>query len=152
MQLDLRIGSRGPLHCGGAGKAMLAFMSEAEQETVLGTPLQALTANTITDPAVLRRELARVRQRGYSLDDQEVVMGVFCVAMPILDRLGRAVGAISITGPSPKQPGPHVDRLVAMLGEACGHVSRRLGYGGPFPVVTGGPEIPAVRGGRGRPS
>ena len=41
---------------------------------------------------------------------------------------------------------------VAMLGEACGHVSRRLGYGGPFPVVTGGPEIPAVRGGRGRPS
>ncbi len=37
-------------------------------------------------------------------------MGVFCVAVPILDRLGRPVGAISITGPSPKAPGPEIVR------------------------------------------
>lgn len=144
MQLDLRIGSRGPLHCGGAGKAMLAYMTEEEQQRVLDAPLQALTANTITDPLVLARELARIRQRGYSIDDQEVVMGVYCVAVPILDRTGRPVGAISITGSSPKRPGPQLDDMVARLSEACGHVSRRLGFNGSWPPVG----IPAVPTGR----
>ena len=120
MQLDLRIGSRGSLHCGGAGKAMLAFMNDADQRRVLEAPLQSLTANTITDPVALDRELGRIRERGYSIDDQEVVMGVYCVAMPILDRMARPVGAISITGSSPKRAGPEVEPLVSLLSEACG--------------------------------
>lgn len=136
MQLDMRIGSRGPLHCGGAGKAMLAFMTPAEQAVVCGQPLAALTPHTITDPEALRAELGRIRTRGYSLDHDEVVVGVRCVAMPILDRSGRPVGAMSISGTSAKQPGPALDRLVALLSEACGHVSRRLGYGGHWPLAT----------------
>jgi DNA-binding IclR family transcriptional regulator len=136
MQLDLRIGSRGPLYCGGAGKAMLAFMDAAEQEATLAAPLTALTANTVTDPVRLRKELGRIRERGYSIDDQEVVMGVYCVAVPILDRQGRAVGAISVTGSSPKQPGPEILPVVSMLWEATGHVSRRLGYGGEWPPLA----------------
>lgn len=133
MQLDNRIGSRGPLNCGGAGKAMLAFMDETEREQVYLAPLEALTPFTITDPAHLRDEIAKVRLRGYSIDDQEVVVGVYCVSVPILDRLGHAAGAISITGPSLKAPGPDVLPLVAMLQDACRHVSHRLGYSGPWP-------------------
>src|SRR5690606_12148282 len=53
MQLDMRIGARGSLHCGGAGKAMLAFMSEAEQREVLDSPLPAFTVKTIIDAGVL---------------------------------------------------------------------------------------------------
>lgn len=135
MQLDYRIGSRGPLHGGGAGKAMLAFMDEAQIEQVLAGELQALTANTITDPAALRRELDLTRGRGYSIDNQEVVMGVYCVAVPILDRNGKPVGALSITGPKPKQAGAAIEPLVTMLNEACGHVSRRLGYAGEWPLA-----------------
>lgn len=135
MQLDLRIGSRGPLNCGGAGKAMLAFMDEAQRELVYQMPFSALTANTITDPERLREEVGRIRQRGYSIDDQEVVMGVYCVAVPILDRSGRSVGAISVTGPSPKREGSEVEPVVAMLREASEHVSRRLGYAGAWPVA-----------------
>jgi DNA-binding IclR family transcriptional regulator len=135
MQLDARIGSRGPLHCGGAGKAMLAYMSPDDQRRVLEAPLVALTANSITDPAALKRELIRIRRRGYSLDNEEVVVGVHCVGIPILDRGGRPVGALSITGPAPKRSGPALDRLVVMLSEACGHISRRLGYAGQWPPV-----------------
>lgn len=145
MQLDLRIGSRGPLHCGGAGKAMLAYLPAADQQRILEGPLAPLTPRTITDPAVLADELRRIRQRGYSIDDQEVVMGVWCVAMPIVDRNGRPVGALSITGPSVKKPGPDVQRLVDMLSEACGHVSRRLGYNGTWPLGTGEPQQPRKR-------
>lgn len=135
MQLDLRIGSRGPLHLGGAGKAMLAYMPEADQNTVLAGQLAAYTPRSVTDPARLREEIGRIRQRGYAIDDQEVVMGVWCVAVPIVDRNARPVGALSITGPSPKAAGPEVMPLVDMLQDACGTISRRLGYGGPWPMV-----------------
>jgi len=136
MQLDARIGSRGPLYCGGAGKAMLAYISPDEQQRVIDSLLAPLTPNTITDPIALKREITRIRQRGYSIDNEEVVLGVHCVGMPILDRAGRAVGGISITGPAPKVPGPALDELVAKLSDACGHVSRRLGYGGHWPPVV----------------
>ncbi|RYH04906.1 MAG: hypothetical protein EON57_08790, partial [Alphaproteobacteria bacterium] len=71
--------------------------------------------------------------RGYSIDNQELVMGVFCVGVPILDRIGRPVGGISISGPMPKAPGAGVEPLVKQLHEACGQVSKRLGYVGAWP-------------------
>ena len=133
MQLDMRIGSRGPLHCGGAGKAMLAFLTPEQQQSIYQQPLRQLTPYTIVDPVELAAEVDRIRRRGYSLDYDEVVVGVRCVAMPILDRAGRAVGAISISGPSPKTAGPALDHMVSLLSEACGYVSRRLGFPGDFP-------------------
>jgi IclR family acetate operon transcriptional repressor len=136
MQLDMRIGSRGPLHCGGAGKAMLAFLPAEQRRAVLDQPLKPLTPHTVVDRAALEDEIAHIRQRGYSLDYDEVVVGVRCVGMPILDRSGRVVGAMSISGTSDKQPGPELDRMLALLTEACGHVSRRLGYPGPWPLAT----------------
>jgi DNA-binding IclR family transcriptional regulator len=145
MQLDMRIGSRGPLHVGGAGKAMLAYLPEADRERIFSGPLVALTPKTITDSKQLRDEIGRIRQRGYSIDDQEVVMGVYCVSMPILDRNQRPLGAISITGSSPKRPGPEVAPLVMMLAEACGDISRRLGYSGPWPLGEAEPAAPAKK-------
>lgn len=139
MQLDMRIGNRGPINGGGAGKAVLAYMADDLVDQVLAAPLVAMTASTITDPAKLRAELKRIRQRGYSIDDQEVVRGVYCVSVPMLDRDGRPAGAISITGPSVKKPGREVLPLVEMLNEACGHVSRRLGYNGGWPLGVAEP-------------
>ena len=133
MQLDWPIGQRAPLYCGGSAKSILAFMDEGARERVLAQPLKTFTANTITDPTALRAELKAIRDRGYSIDDQEMVMGVYCVGMPIVDRVGRPVGAISISGPSPKVPGPALEPLVEMLNEATSKVSRRLGYAGPWP-------------------
>jgi len=135
MQLDMRIGAAGPLHCGGAGKAMLAYLSEAERQRIYEGALPALTPRTITDAKQLREEVERIRARGYSIDDQEVVMGVYCVSSPILDRFGRAVGAISVTGPSVKVPGAAIQPVVDMLWEATGSVSRHLGYAGAWPPV-----------------
>lgn len=133
MQLDMRIGSRGPLNCGGAGKAMLAFMSDEEREDVYAGPLPALTSFTIVDREQLRAEVSRIRERFYAIDDQEVVIGVYCISVPILDRTGRAMGAISVTGPSAKTAGPEVMPVVEMLWDACEHVSRRLGFSGVWP-------------------
>ena len=63
------------------------------------------------------------------------MVGVHCVSLPILDRAGRPVAAISITGPSAKKPGAKLDGLVAMLNEACGYISQRLGFSGDWPPI-----------------
>ncbi|WP_055046002.1 IclR family transcriptional regulator [Devosia sp. A16] len=138
MQLDWRIGARGPLYCGGSAKAILAFLGEAEQQRVFDQPMTTFTRYTITDPTELRAELARIRKRGYAIDNQEVVVGVFCVGVPIVDRLGRPVGAISISGPTPKAPGAAIQPQVELLNEAASSVSRRLGYNGQWPPPQAG--------------
>ena len=140
MQLDFSIGSRGPIYCGGAGKAILAYLPEAKRAMALAGPLIRLTPKTLVDRQAVECELERIRARGYSIDDQEVVTGVYCVAVPILDRNGYSVGAISITGPSPKAPGKEIEPLVAMLSEASEYVSRRLGYAEAWPKLTAEPE------------
>ena len=133
MQLDWRIGARGPLHCGGSAKAMLAYLAPADLERVLAAAMHAYNQNTITDPAALTDEIARIRARGYAIDSQEIVMGVYCVGVPILGRAGLPVGAISVSGTTPKAPGPDLAPLVERLTDACQAVSRRLGYAGTFP-------------------
>jgi DNA-binding IclR family transcriptional regulator len=136
MQMDLRIGARGPIYYGGAGKAMLAYLPDDERREVLNGPLEALTPNTIVDSKALEDELGRIRRRGYSIDNQEIVLGVYCVAVAVLRGDGRPVGAISITGPSPKAPGKAVMPLVKLLSEACENISRRLGYAGEWPPTA----------------
>ena len=72
-------------------------------------------------------------------------MGVFCVGVPILDRRGLPVGAISVSGTTPKAPGPALEPLVTRLFDAARAVSRRLGYAGPFPpgVAAARPPVSA---------
>jgi DNA-binding IclR family transcriptional regulator len=135
MQLDFPIGSRGPLNCGGNGKAILAFLNEEVRERILELPLSYHTSFTITNPEMLREEIDRIRQRGYSIDDQEVVLGVYCVSVPVFNRNKQPMGAISVSGPSPKTAGAAIEPLVEMLNEACAYASRHLGYSGAFPPV-----------------
>ena len=65
------------------------------QSFILDGELIALTPHTITSPAALRAELKMVRQLGYALDDRENQADMRCIAVPVLDREGRAVAALS---------------------------------------------------------
>jgi IclR family acetate operon transcriptional repressor len=93
-----RQGGRGALHATGLGKAILAFGPDEVVDEVLAAPLRALTPKTITEPADFRRELRRVREQRVAYDVEESRLGLFCVAAPIVDARGRALGAISVTG------------------------------------------------------
>lgn len=135
-QLDWPIGSRAPLHCGGGGKAILAHLGEAEREGIVAGPLTAYTEQTLIEPRDLRAELSAIRRRGYAIDDQEMVLGVYCVAVPIVDHAARPLAAISISGSQPKMPGDQVAPLVTMLDAAASRISRRLGYVGPWPPAA----------------
>lgn len=93
-----RQGGRGALHATGLGKAILAFGDAGDLDDLLARPLAAITPKTIVDPVALRAELGRVRERRIAYDVEESRLGLFCVAAPILDVRGRALGAISVTG------------------------------------------------------
>ena len=93
-------GTRQPLHASASTKVILAFLPDDEREARLkGAAFARLTENTLTGAAVLRRELAETRARGYGIDRAEALHGVHCVAAPVLDRQCRPVAAITVTGP-----------------------------------------------------
>ncbi|RIY01388.1 IclR family transcriptional regulator [Aureimonas flava] len=107
-----RLGIRKPMHCTSQGKAILAFLPEAALREQLGrSELEAFTPRTITDPERLRAQLAIVRQRGYAVEDEEIVAGNRCVGAPVLDAAGRAVAAISVAGPVWRLTAERAERL-----------------------------------------
>lgn len=96
-RLPTRQGGRQPAYCTALGKAMLAFDPEAAAE-VLAQELPPRTPRTLTDPRALAVELARVADDGLAHDHQESYEGLACVAAPLRNS-GRAIGAVSVTGP-----------------------------------------------------
>jgi IclR family acetate operon transcriptional repressor len=94
--IHTRVGAQLEAYCSGLGKVLLAALPDEQMESiVLDGELIALTSHTITSPAALRAELKAVSRRGYALDDRENQADMRCVAVPVLDREGRAMAALS---------------------------------------------------------
>lgn len=101
LTMGSKLGARNPVYCTALGKAILAFSPDAEVDQALaGCSMQARTRNTFTSMLSLKRELERIRDRGYSIDDEEIEDGIRCISAPVLNPADRAVAAISISGPS----------------------------------------------------
>ncbi|MDF3141874.1 MULTISPECIES: IclR family transcriptional regulator [unclassified Streptomyces] len=92
-----RIGGRLPAYATAVGKVLLAYDYEAA-ERVLSQPLRSYSASTITDPDELSAELDDIRRSGVAFDNEEYQPGLACVAVPVLNRAGRAVAALSVAG------------------------------------------------------
>lgn len=118
-------GTRSPLHASGIGKALLAFRPEG----VAGLgPLARFTGTTLTDPAALEADLARIRLRGFSFDDQERTPGMRCIAAPVFDLSGAAVAGISVSGPVTRIGLGQVADLGAAVADAARILSGALGH------------------------
>lgn len=123
------VGHRFPLHTAAPGKAMLAFLPEAEREALLPRlPLKRFTARTITDPDALCAEWATVRRRGYAYDRGEEIDGLHCVAAPIFNHRGQPVAALWVTGPAYRLKTAALTRAGAAVRDAALTVSGRFGY------------------------
>ncbi len=119
-----RLGTPKPVHCTSQGKAVLAFLPEAEVDRLIGgKALERFTPNTITDPTLLKAQLAIVWQRGYALEDEEILLGNRCVGAPVIDSSGRPVAAISVAGPTWRLTRERVEQL----GPEIAAVARNIG-------------------------
>jgi DNA-binding IclR family transcriptional regulator len=94
-----RFGKSAPAHCSSLGKAILAYLPDADVRTLLErAPLTSHTPNTITARPAFTKEITETRMRGYAIDRAEHVLSSNCVAAPIFDANNRPVGAIGISG------------------------------------------------------
>lgn len=98
------LGARAPLHASSNGKAILAYLSDAEAKDYVRSGLKAITPRTITKSARLYDELALTRKRGYAVADEELQEGVVSVAAPILDAAAHPIGSLSISAPKSRIP------------------------------------------------
>ena len=101
LRLQLFAGSRVPLHCTSSGKLFLSMLSPARRARIIkARPLRPLTAATFTDPRKLERELEEIRRERVGRDHQEYIEGLVALAVPVTDRHGRMVAALSVNGPA----------------------------------------------------
>ena len=99
MRISLGVGSRLPAYCTSLGRVLLAGLSDAEVQARLATvPREALTKNTLTDADALLAKVAQARRQGWCLVNQELEEGLISIAAPLVDRSGRTVAAINISG------------------------------------------------------
>lgn len=122
------VGASVPMYCTGLGKAILAWFPLAEQEKYIAHQIfTKYTDATITDGPSLLKELALIKEQGYSFDMQEHEEGVVCVAAPVFTSGQLPIAAISIAGPSVRMGGKNLARYVDLILAASGEISGKLG-------------------------
>jgi DNA-binding IclR family transcriptional regulator len=126
--MSSHIGARLPMYCTSLGKAILAFSNAELLEAVLSTVRQCRTSHTIISPPALRSELEKVRSQGFALDNEENEIGIRCVGAPVLDYSGKAIAAISISGPSERFSLERAIELGPLIWENSRRVSKRWGF------------------------
>ena len=91
-------------------------------------PSQTTITATITDPGVLRAELADIRVRGWAATEGEYEIGLNAVAAPVRDANGDVIAAVSVSGPSFRLPADIFGQIAPRVVAATDPLSRRLGH------------------------
>ncbi len=125
--LAMQLGGSLPLYAGAAPRALLAFLSHAEQEDAL-----AETGLFREDPprpgaAAIDSDITRTRAQGFAVSDGDVTPGVAALGAPVFNHRGEVEGALSISGLTAQVLGAEVDRNVALLRQAAAESSAALG-------------------------
>jgi len=125
-----RVGSRIPLYCTGAGKAILAFQEEEQIQNILkATKIKAFTPRTLKERGKILRNLEEVRLRGYAVDNQEYEEEIKSIGAPLRDRSGKVIASICLVGPVWLMSDERIKKeLAPETVETARRISRKLGY------------------------
>jgi IclR family acetate operon transcriptional repressor len=125
-----RVGAKQEAYCSALGKTLLAGLSAQEFDDFLfDGEFIALTSRTIITISSLKSEISEVRQRGYAIDDREVISNICCIGAPICDPAGRTIAAISFADCADNLCKPWVEEVSGHLLSAAQSISRKI-----FPV------------------
>jgi len=125
MQVVRAVGGRAPLHLTSVGKLFLAADDPRNVRAyATRTGLAGHTRNSLTDQPRLERELALVRARGYARDNEELELGVRCIAAGIRDDAGKLIAGLSISAPADFLQDDWIDLLCATANQ----ISSAIGY------------------------
>ena len=149
LRMSSRVGGRDHLHSTSVGKAILAFLPDERRDDILNRlELPAITPNTITNRSQLQEEILRTRERGFAIDNGENEDGARCVGVPILEREGAPIAAISISAPNGRINDDLVVRIADALWSTSEEISQQLGYNIPAHSLQSPSRAEAVDQGR----
>ena len=128
-----QVGMRRALYCTSLGKAILANMDDERRREEIFASIQfnSHTARTLTSVARLKKDLIQTREQGFSLDDEEAVVGARCIGAAIYGSDGKVVGAISVSGPISRVSKERLPFFSSEISKAAHEISWRLGYRPP---------------------
>lgn len=128
LRASLQVGTREPIYCTALGKVMTAELPEEKVRALLSGELKSYTNRTITSADAFLKELEKVREQGYAIDNEEFCLGLSCISMPARDYTGEIVAAVSVTGPSFRMSFSKIMDIKNDLREATKKISAHLGY------------------------
>ncbi|MGC9670039.1 IclR family transcriptional regulator [Planosporangium sp. 12N6] len=135
MDLNLQVGSRLPAYCTAMGKAILAHKDPQTLRQILErSDLARRGPKTITNREQLMTALAKVRQSGVAVNDEELTPGLRSFAAPVWDRTGEVVAALNVAvhlSAAPSSIESLAARIEPHLRRTAREISRRLGYRSP---------------------
>jgi IclR family KDG regulon transcriptional repressor len=129
LKMASEVGERTMVHISALGKCLIAWDGPEILESVLNGPgLPRFSPHSITTRAAFERELARVREQGFALDDQESLVGLRCVGAPIRGAGSAVIGALSLSGPVDRVSAARLPEITARVTAAAAQISRRCGW------------------------
>jgi DNA-binding IclR family transcriptional regulator len=128
LRISTTAGARFAGYCAATGKILLSYFSNEDIRQIysLERSLKKYTQNTITSVDKLIKEIEKVRVKKVAVDDEEALVGVYCVAAPILNSKGECVAAISISAPKDRVIEETGDTFANMVSETAAKISNSL--------------------------
>lgn len=123
---NLHVGSFSDAHISAVGKCLLAFSKKIDWTKVREDALLKYTENSIVSKKELLEEIDNVKRIGYSFDNEEREVGLFCVAVPIFDAKGDACAAVSISGPTVRMKNNNLQGKIDALLQTQFEINRVL--------------------------
>ena len=131
IKMAVPVGERTFAHVSALGKAMMAWAPAGRLDEIIAERgLPRLTERTLTTAEALRAEFALIRERGWSMDDEESEHGLRCVGAPVRSEREDVVAAMSISAPASRMSREQVAAVAVVLRRVADHVSGRLGWRG----------------------
>lgn len=123
------IGKRMDAHCTGVGKALIAYLREADLDHLIKEHrLPRHNENTVASTRKLKEEVTRIRKLGYSVDNEEDEIGLRCIGAPVFDSVGQVVAAISIAGTTSQITEQNLSALAEKAKQAASAISQQIGF------------------------
>lgn len=126
IKLSSEVGQIIPLHAGATGKTLLAYLPPEEQERMLQKELKRYADRTVTDPDRLRSQLREIREQGYAITYSESNQGAMGLGVPIFDRHGKLLYALSMAGPLERMEQKGVQFLKENIMQAAARMTSML--------------------------
>lgn len=129
VSMHSKVGRRAPMHCTAVGKALLSTLPEEEVRHILEIKGMArYTPNTIVEPDALMVDLREIKVSRISVETEENEIGIICLGTPVFDYSGRAIGAISVSGPATRIKEKGIERIGQAMKKSGEEISAHMGF------------------------